>query len=133
MGGRTDVGSHGPQAFLEPPASLQGRLLPRGLPGNIFLVNVYIFGDSWFICGQSVPGERHTGHSRLADRGGLTPRERLRGSSLPWGPGPSFPGSAVFGGKSSGCRLAQAPQLSSSRDLELAGLGGSWHLGVGPV
>lgn len=35
------------------------RLLPEGLPGNIFLVNVYIFGDSWFICGQSVPGKTH--------------------------------------------------------------------------
>lgn len=68
--GQMDVWSHRPQAFLMPPQpSLHGSLLPRGLPGNIFLVNVYIFSDSWFICGQSVPGERHTGHSRLADRG----------------------------------------------------------------
>lgn len=22
-----------------------------GLPGNIFLVNIYIFGDSWFVSG----------------------------------------------------------------------------------
>lgn len=42
-----------------PPTFAPHSLLPRGLPGNIFLVNVYIFGDSWFICGQSIPGETH--------------------------------------------------------------------------
>lgn len=52
--------SHSPWAFLAPPRPTSvHRLLPRGLPGNIFLVNVYIFGDSWFICGQSVPGKTH--------------------------------------------------------------------------
>lgn len=63
------------RALLAPPP-----LLPRGLPGNIFLINVYIFGDSWFICGQSVPGERHTGHSRLADGGSLT-AQRCQGAA----------------------------------------------------
>lgn len=49
--------SHSPWASLAPSHTSVHRLLPKGLPGNIFLVNVYIFGDSWFICGQSVPGK----------------------------------------------------------------------------
>lgn len=50
---------HSPWALLAPHPHLVHRLLPKGLPGNIFLVNVYIFGDSWFICGQSVPDKTH--------------------------------------------------------------------------
>lgn len=83
-----DAGAPSAQAFLPPPTFSPWRSPPQGLPGNIFLVNVYIFGDSWFICGQSVPGERHTGHSRLADGVASSPRRV-------WGQAPC-PGALVL-------------------------------------
>lgn len=98
-----------------PPTSLHGRLLPRGLPGNIFLVNVYIFGDSWFICGQSVPGERHRAQP-------ISRQGRLGGSPLPWGPGPSFLAQRCLGASPLADVWHRLHELSSSKDLQLAGL-----------
>lgn len=75
-------------ASLAPPTFPAHSLLPRGLPGNIFLVNVYIFGDSWFICGQSIPGETHRAQP-ISRRGWPLPQQLLVGSSA-LGPSPSL-------------------------------------------
>lgn len=113
-----------PQAFLVPsPPALHGSLLPRGLPGNIFLVNVYIFGDSWFICGQSVPGERHRAQPISGQGVASCPRSNWEAAPCP-GACPSLP-RAVAEALGVGRSESHGDELRPVQESRAAGLGGS--------